>query len=148
MVAINHLYIWHAAPGKPLKVQAKAVYFTEIAVWWQHVPPIHQNGIITAYEVLYREESSTTSKSKLLGNTSAILRNLEILTTYSITVRAYTDVGPGPESNPPLNITTQPSSMTNQSIIAYYVAWLATSAGVLIQLRLTGIDDCQLWRVS
>jgi hypothetical protein len=105
-------FILMAAPGKPLKVQAKAIYSTEIAVWWQHVPPIHQNGIITAYEVLYNEASSTISKSILLGlNTSVTLRDLAILTTYSITVRAYTDVGPGPESNPPLNITTQPSSM-------------------------------------
>lgn len=88
-----------AAPGKPLEVQAKAVFSTAIA-------------IITAYEVLYREESSTISKSILLGlNTSVILRNLEVHTTYSITARAYTDVGPGPESNPPPNITTQPSSM-------------------------------------
>ena len=59
------LFILMTVPGKPLEVQAKAVYSTEIAVWWQHVPPIHQNGIITAYEVLYREESSITSKSIL-----------------------------------------------------------------------------------
>lgn len=139
--------ILHTAPGKPLNVQAKAVYSTEIAVWWQHVPPIHQNGIITTYEVLYHKKISRTSKSVLSGNTSITLRNLEILTTYSITVRAYTDVGPGPESDPPLNITTQPSSTVNQ-LISTYVAWLATSTGVLIQLRLTGIDDCQIWRVS
>ena len=88
-------------------------------MWWQHVPPIHQNGIITTYEVLYSKKSSTTSESVLSGNTSITLRDLEILTTYSITVRAYTDVGPGPESDPPLIITTQPSSMVNQLIITY-----------------------------
>lgn len=116
-------------PGKPLEVQAKAIYSTEIAVWWQHVPPIHQNGIITTYEVLYREESSITSKSILLGlNTSVILRDLEVLTTYSITVRAYADVGPGPNSSPPLNITTQPSSMglklkfVNDNYCLHYLA--------------------------
>ena len=96
-----------------MEVQAKAIYSTEVAVWWKDVPPIHQNGIITAYEVLYSKESSTASKSILLRNTSIILRDLEVFTTYRIRVRAYTDVGSGPESNPPLNITTQPSSMVN-----------------------------------
>lgn len=104
------LCVYCTGPGKPLKVQAMAIYSTEIAVWWQDVPPINKNGIITEYEVLYRKVSSKIANSLLSTNLSTTLRNLEVFTTYSITVRAYTIIGPGPESEPPVEVTTEPSS--------------------------------------
>ena len=67
---------------------------------WSEVPEIDRNGIITMYEVMYEPlmtfdkqlQSNTTS---IANNTSVILPDLQEYVNYSISVRAYTNVGPG-----------------------------------------------------
>ena len=82
---------------------ATAVSSTEIEVSWEEVPAINENGVITMYEVLYSPlmtfegqiSDNTTNTSQL--NTT--LTGLQEYVEYSISVRAYTSVGPGPYSD-------------------------------------------------
>ena len=83
---------------------------TEIQVSWEEVPAIDQNGIITMYEVQYEplvtfgdQISTNTSTTTMLNLT---LTDLEEYVEYNITVRAYTSVGPGPYSDPPITERT------------------------------------------
>ena len=72
---------------------------TEVQVRWIEVLEIDQNGIITHYEVTC--EPLTTfdiigTLTLTTTNTSIALMDLEEYVEYSISVRAYTSVGPGP----------------------------------------------------
>jgi len=81
----------------PQNLKAVTLSSAEIAVSWNEVPAIGQNGIIIQYEVQY--EPLMILSGALTMNTSitsALLRDLEQYTEYNITVRAYTSVGPGP----------------------------------------------------
>ena len=76
---------------------------TVIQVQWDDVPAIHDNGVITTYEVKYRPLATFGDQiSTLTTNTSllnATLTGLEEYIEYNISVRAYTSVGPGPYSD-------------------------------------------------
>lgn len=76
---------------------------TLITVHWNEVPFIHQNGIITTYEVFYEPLDSYDGQLEvqLLNVTSLtiVLTGLEEFTEYNISVRAYTVVGAGPYSD-------------------------------------------------
>ena len=80
---------------------------TEISVSWTAVPEIDCNGIITMYEVMYVSNSDNgtvnISDSSIL---TVNLTNLEESETYFISVRAYTNVGPGPYSAPEQRVMT------------------------------------------
>ena len=79
---------------------------TEIAVSWEEVPAISQNGLITMYEIQYEPletfddqlaiETVITSGPVLMLN----LIGLEEYVEYNISVRAYTSTGLGPYSDP------------------------------------------------
>ncbi len=75
---------------------------TEILVNWTDVLEIDQNGIITEYEVMYEPlmtfggQLSTSTVNTT--NFFTTLGGLEEFVNYSISVRAYTSVGPGPYS--------------------------------------------------
>ena len=70
---------------------------------WNEVPDIDQNGIIIAYEVLYTPlntsggevSANTTNGSELM----VTLSYLQVYVNYSISVRAFTSVGPGRQSD-------------------------------------------------
>ena len=70
------------------------------------IPEVERNGIITNYEVSYSysggEASSNTTRLSLQ------LTSLAEAETYSIQVRAYTSVGPGPYSDPIVVMTLDP----------------------------------------
>ena len=81
---------------------------TEIQVTWTAVPEIEQNGIITRYEVFYKSTFDFTngSVSTMDGDIfTANITELEESVAYSITVRAYTVVGPGPFSEVAMETT-------------------------------------------
>ena len=89
----------------PINSMATAVSSTEIMVTWDLVFPIDQNGIITEYEVMY-EPLETFNDSIGIGtinvttpNTSIVLSGLQEYVDYSVRVRAFTSVGPGPLSS-------------------------------------------------
>ena len=88
---------------------------TTIAVMWEEVPPIDQNGVITIYEVMYTPletfggtlESDTVNVSR--SELSVNLTGLEEYVNYNISVRAYTSVGAGPYSVAMTVLTLQDS---------------------------------------
>lgn len=87
----------------PQGVLVTAISSTSLNVTWSPVPSIHQNGIITQYEVESNQtefnEVSTFSTHTVPGDTLHImLVNLEEYVIYTIRVRAYTEVGSGPYS--------------------------------------------------
>ena len=83
-----------------------AVSSTEIEVSWEEVPAIDENGIIVLYEIQFVPletfddalvtETVNTSGPVLTTNLTGLQEYVE----YSISVRAYTSVGPGPYSDP------------------------------------------------
>ena len=83
-----------------------AVSSTVILVTWEKVPPIDENGIITMYEIQYMPlrtfgdalvtETVNTTGPVLMMNITGFQEYVE----YNISVRAYTNVGPGPYSDP------------------------------------------------
>ena len=65
-------------------------------VWY---PPTIPNGIITVYEIRYRE-STSTGPYNITNTTNTQYSNVSIVglipnTSYTIGVRAYTSIGPG-----------------------------------------------------
>ena len=88
-------------PGSPPEnVTAMAESSTTIAVMWEEVPPIDQNGVITMYEVMYTPletfRGTLESNSTIVSGSdlSLNLTGLEEYVNYTISVRAFTIVGP------------------------------------------------------
>ena len=81
---------------------------TEVEVSWAQVEPIHQNGIITVYEVDYQPMDDFGTEGVTVvntTNTTIVLMDLHESVQYNITVRAFTSVGGGPFSNPVASVT-------------------------------------------
>ena len=81
---------------------------TSIYVFWEDIPDIDRNGIITAYEVFYeplRDDYSAGSDNATNVDNFFTIMELEEFAVYNISVRAYTSVGPGPYSEPIMNKT-------------------------------------------
>ena len=81
---------------------ATAVSSNEIEISWEEVPAIDENGIIVLYEIQFvpletfdDAETVNTSGPVLTTNLTGLQEYVE----YSISVRAYTSVGPGPYSD-------------------------------------------------
>ena len=77
---------------------------------WEEVPAIDQNGVITQYEVEYTQStftSVTMTQTVTVASTMAVLTGLEEFVEYSIRVRAYTSVGPGPYSDAVVETTDE-----------------------------------------
>ena len=87
----------------PDNVQAFTNSSTAILVMWDTVSEIDRNGIITQYEVEFNQstfnEISTSNLTTTNGSQLMVeLEGLEEYVEYSVRVRAYTSVGPGPFS--------------------------------------------------
>ena len=105
----------------PQNVVATALSSTEIEVSWEEVPAIDQNGIIIMYEVQYEplqtfgvlliQTVNITAPATMMN-----LTDLEEYVEYNITVRAYTSVGPGPYSDPPITERTDEDGMKESFI--------------------------------
>lgn len=81
---------------------------TQVEVSWVQVDPIHQNGIITVYEVDYQPMNDFGVEGVSQVNTTAttiVLSDLHEFIQYTISVRAFTSVGGGPFSNPSASVT-------------------------------------------
>ncbi|XP_076305612.1 sidekick cell adhesion molecule isoform X1 [Tachypleus tridentatus] len=92
----------------PSDVQANVTSSTTIVVEWREVPKPHQNGIIEGYKVYYGSRSvpfqyKTIEKNNTFTTTLTQLRKY---TLYNIQVLAYTRVGDGALSVPPVSIQT------------------------------------------
>ena len=89
-----------------------------VMVTWEEVPEISQNGIIITYEVLLQPTTVmvvTKNSSELTINVTGLLENV----LYNITVRAYTTVGPGIYSSPPIQVMTHEDSKSCMHVQSY-----------------------------
>ncbi|XP_048383313.1 receptor-type tyrosine-protein phosphatase S isoform X24 [Stegostoma tigrinum] len=96
--------------GFPQNPRAESSTASMIHLSWQ--PPVlaERNGLITKYNILYRDINSPNNRIELSvasPETSLKLTNLKPDTTYDIKVRAYTSKGPGPYS-PSVQFRTLP----------------------------------------
>ena len=87
----------------PDNVQAITRSSTAILVMWDPVPEIDRNGIIIQYQVEFNQstfnEISTSNLTTTNGSQLMVeLDGLEEFVNYSVRVRAFTSVGPGPFS--------------------------------------------------
>lgn len=69
-----------------------------IRVYWEEVPPIHQNGAIVLYEVEYNQSQFLQSVSLTVStaNVTIVLESLHEAVLYSMRVTALTSQGHGP----------------------------------------------------
>ena len=94
--------------GSPEDVSVIVLSSSEILVSWSEIDPISQNGIITLYEVVYSAGSSLNQSIFSNGSSFALhITGLEEDVEYSISVRAYTSVGPGSFSNVVMKTTKE-----------------------------------------
>ena len=99
LICHDGLFLAPASP--PSQITQTALSPTEILVTWDRVPPIDRNGIITMYEVLYQPLETfggaigPLTLTVIFPNMSAILTQLEEYVVYNISVRAFTETGPG-----------------------------------------------------
>ena len=105
MLSCCSLFLPHSFtdPGSPpVNVSAEVVSSTSIAVRWEEVPPIDQNGIIITYELVFEplETFSGVLMPEAINTTTMdlLLINLHPFVNYAISVRAHTNSGPGPYS--------------------------------------------------
>ncbi|XP_031422173.1 protein sidekick-1 isoform X2 [Clupea harengus] len=92
--------------GAPENVTVEAVSSTRILVTWNPVPEQEQNGNILGYKVLYKEKDSDSEAQVQVvkGNLtqSVLLRTLRKYVQYQIQVLAFTRIGDGELSSPPV----------------------------------------------
>ncbi|XP_063770076.1 receptor-type tyrosine-protein phosphatase delta isoform X6 [Pseudophryne corroboree] len=87
----------------PQDIRCNSQSSTSILVSWLPPPEDKQNGVITAYAIKYTEVDGEDNKPHEITDISSdtrqyLLDQLEKWTQYHISMVAYTDVGPGPES--------------------------------------------------
>nr|XP_055198045.1 phosphatidylinositol phosphatase PTPRQ isoform X4 [Nyctereutes procyonoides] len=86
----------------PQDVEVIDVTASEINLKWS--PPEKPNGIIVAYEVLYKNMDTLFMKNT--STTNIILRDLKPYTLYNISVRSYTRFGHGNQLSSLLSVRT------------------------------------------
>ncbi|XP_032597184.2 protein sidekick [Drosophila grimshawi] len=96
----------------PLEVEANATSSTTIVVRWGEVPVPHRNGQIEGYKVYFAAADggiNTPIQFKTIPNNSSFtttLTELKKFVVYHIQVLAYTRLGDGALSSPPLRVQT------------------------------------------
>ncbi|XP_059099411.1 protein sidekick-like isoform X3 [Tigriopus californicus] len=98
-----------AAPGDgPSDISVEATSSTTILVKWGDVAKKHRNGIIEGFKVYYGAKSVPFKYKLIEGNATkqTTLTELKKYTKYAIQVLAYTRVGDGILSSPPLQERT------------------------------------------
>ena len=90
-------------------MSATVLSYNVVMVTWEEVPEEDRNGVITVYEVLLL--SPAGDADVVQTNTTYLTVNvtgLEGDILYHVTVSAYTAVGQGPPSSPPVQVMTLP----------------------------------------
>ena len=69
---------------------------------WDPIPEGSENGVLKGYKIQYRAEDAVESAVDETAHDelSAVLSKLSYDTLYTISVAAFTSVGPGNESRP------------------------------------------------
>lgn len=105
----------HVDPDSPpVDVTAQVLSPTSIVVRWNEVPPIDQNGEIIGYDLVYEPLETfsgaiglTHANNLPASSLGLTLSGLEEYVSYNISVRASTQVGPGPFSVPLTAVTDE-----------------------------------------
>ena len=86
--------------GYPRNVTLQVASAQDIDVSWNEVDPIDRNGVITVYEIFYQPQENYDRSINYMNTTSlsARLSSLHEYAVYNVQVRAFTFVGPGPNS--------------------------------------------------
>ncbi|XP_065308715.1 protein sidekick isoform X2 [Dermacentor albipictus] len=99
-----------AAPSAgPSQVTAKATSSTTVVVSWGPVPRTHRSGVLEGYRVVYQAARESAPMRKHIESNATFtttLTELRKYTAYSVQVLAYTRVGDGALSLPPISVTT------------------------------------------
>ena len=120
-----YLNPFSAPTSPPANVVAMAITSTSIAVMWNEVSPIDQNGVIMAYEITYTPLENFTgvigiNSTNVSGSDLSVsLVGLQEYVNYSVQVRAYTSEGPGPYSTPVIQLTLEDSKYWNNYLCLF-----------------------------
>lgn len=103
--------IWHfSVPSLgPINVEANATSSTTILVRWGDVPVEHQNGQIEGFKVYYGANSRSIFQYKNIPSNTTFtttLTELRKFVQYHVQVLAYTRLGDGALSTPPVRVQT------------------------------------------
>ena len=111
MTSYTYAFLLLEPDGFPRNVTLEVVSATEIMVSWVEVNPFNRNGIITIYEVTYQPQENYDRMTTYMNTTSLLvpLTGLHEYAVYNVEVKAFTIVGPGPDS-PVVSIRTNTSS--------------------------------------
>ncbi|EDW06438.2 uncharacterized protein Dmoj_GI21512 [Drosophila mojavensis] len=94
----------------PLEVEANATSSTTVVVRWGEVPRQHRNGQIEGYKVFYAATDRVVPVlHKTIPNNSSFtttLTELKKYVVYHVQVLAYTRLGDGALSTPPIRVQT------------------------------------------
>ncbi|XP_031557770.1 uncharacterized protein LOC116294321, partial [Actinia tenebrosa] len=108
----------------PQKTTATKINDTTFLVTWQPLTTAQSNGVVTKYEIFWSIDIEGGRSGRSLQDmfntttqaTQYILCNLRFCANYTVSVRGYTSVGPGPKST--INILTslaQPTDVQAES---------------------------------
>ena len=104
--------------ASPQNVTAFDLTLTSAMVMFEPFSAIDENGVLTTYEVLFEPTPAAGQDvgDDVLANVtvtefSVIVEGLAENVLYNVTVRAYTAVGAGPFSAPPVQIMTNETGM-------------------------------------
>ncbi|XP_044179415.1 receptor-type tyrosine-protein phosphatase F-like isoform X8 [Acropora millepora] len=118
--------------GPPQNVRALALSPTSIRVIWN--PPLlsQRNGIISHYTVRFTSQfHQPKSVNTTDNNTSIVISDLAIFTTYSFTIKAWNVIGAGPESEAVDNTTWEDLPSAPQDLRA----WNLSESSVFVTWR-------------
>lgn len=93
----------------PINVEANATSSTTILVRWGDVSVEHQNGQIEGFKVYYGSNSRSTFQYKNIPSNTTFtttLTELRKFVQYHVQVLAYTRLGDGALSIPPIRVQT------------------------------------------
>ena len=83
-----------SAPSVIDKTKTEAEDAHTISVTWNEIVQKDQNGITLGYTVAYNVEGQPTQLSLNTTDTNTVIKRLKPYTSYCITVRGYTKIGP------------------------------------------------------
>ena len=119
-------------PTAPSLLMIVNVTNSTVSLSW--MPPDTTNGIVTQYEIQYRENDSSGFTSLNITNNTLThtVAGLSSNTEYMFRVRAYTVVGHGPSSNPITDYTDKLKiSITVHSFVLFEGDHIAESKCVV-----------------
>lgn len=93
----------------PVNVEANATSSTTILVRWGDVPIEHQNGQIEGFKVYYGANARSAFQYKNIPSNTTFtttLTELRKFVQYHVQVLAYTRLGDGTLSTPPVRVQT------------------------------------------